>query len=219
MLSDMPTSDSPRSGRQAQATRNDEAILAAARRVFMREPDAPIAAVAKEAGVGISALYRRYPGKEALLQTLCRDGLRRFIQIAQEAAADTGPWESFANFVRGIVDADVHSLTVHLAGTFTPTEELSTLAAEASKLAGGLLRTAKSAGVVRSDLHANDLAMLFEQLSAIHVADAHRTQALRRRYLQLQLDALRPSAITTRLPGPPPTAEELGDRWRPRGAA
>jgi AcrR family transcriptional regulator len=212
----MTMGTSPASGRRAQAARNDEVILGAARRVFMREPDAPIAAVAKEAGVGISALYRRYPGKEALLQTICRDGLRQFIQIAREAATGgSDPGQAFASFVRGIVDADVHSLTVHLAGTFTPTPELQTLAAEASKLGAALLRAAKSAGVIRSDLHTNDLAMLFEQLSAVHLADADRTQALRRRYLQLQLDGLRPGAVTTRLSGPPPTGEELGDRWRP----
>ncbi|MDX6234639.1 MAG: hypothetical protein QOH68_3754, partial [Nocardioidaceae bacterium] len=37
----------------------------------MRDPEAPISAVAQAAGVGISALYRRYAGKEELLQTLC----------------------------------------------------------------------------------------------------------------------------------------------------
>jgi AcrR family transcriptional regulator len=67
------------SGRKAQAERNDQTILDAARAVFPREPAAPISAVAKEAGVGISALYRRYAGKDELLQTLCADGLRRYI--------------------------------------------------------------------------------------------------------------------------------------------
>ena len=45
------------SGRRAQAARNDEKILASARAVFIDDPDAPITAVAKHAGVGISAIY------------------------------------------------------------------------------------------------------------------------------------------------------------------
>src|SRR5690348_174390 len=80
----------PRSGRRAQAARNDAAILAAAREVFVANPSAPIADVAKRAGVGISALYRRYPSKEALLHELCADGLRRYISAAEAASADVG---------------------------------------------------------------------------------------------------------------------------------
>ncbi|MEN3313539.1 MAG: hypothetical protein V7645_2868, partial [Actinomycetota bacterium] len=66
----------PVSGRRAQAARNDERILEAARDVFIAHPAAPISDVAKRAGVGISALYRRYPGKQDLLRALCADGLR-----------------------------------------------------------------------------------------------------------------------------------------------
>ena len=43
----------------AVARRNDATILASARAVFVADPDAPIAAVARHAGVGISSLYRR----------------------------------------------------------------------------------------------------------------------------------------------------------------
>src|SRR4029077_8865108 len=65
----------PMSGRQAEAARNDQRILDSARAVFVADPDAPITAVAKHAGVGISALYTRYGSKEELLRTLCTDGL------------------------------------------------------------------------------------------------------------------------------------------------
>src|ERR1700761_7381278 len=121
-------------GRRAQATRNDAAILAAARTVFVGDPDAPIGQVARTAGVGISALYRRYPSKEALLATLCLDGLRQFVAIAEAARELTDPWEAFTDFLRGIIDADVHSLTVYLAGRFTPTPEHRALAIQAAAL-------------------------------------------------------------------------------------
>ncbi|MEK8229221.1 TetR family transcriptional regulator [Oerskovia sp. M15] len=81
----------PLSGRKAQAARNDEAILAAAREVFVQDPAAPVAAVAKAAGVGISALYRRYPGKEDLLATLCAEGLRTFVGVARDASTEADP--------------------------------------------------------------------------------------------------------------------------------
>jgi AcrR family transcriptional regulator len=147
-------------GRRAQAARNDGAILTAARDVFVADPDAPIGAVARVAGVGISALYRRYPSKEALLATLCLDGLRQFVAIARTAGEVADPWEGFVSFLRGIVDADVHSLTVYLAGRFTPTPEHRDLAMQAGTLADGILRRAQQAGVVRGDLASTDLPMI-----------------------------------------------------------
>src|SRR2546421_13086048 len=93
-----PPADAPRAdGRRAQAARNDAAILEAAREVFIANPSAPIADVAKAARIGISALYRRYSSKDVLLRELCADGLRRYISAAEAASADDGdPWQSFA---------------------------------------------------------------------------------------------------------------------------
>lgn len=200
-------------GRQAQARRNDAMIRAAARDVFLSDPRAPISSVADKAGVGISALYRRYPSKEELLQTLCADGLRRHVELAEHALAPgLDPWEAFAGFLTGMVESDVHSLTVHLAGTFTPTPELRELAAQANVLTERVVKQTKAAKAVRPDLEVNDLPMLLEELSAIRVDDAERTTALRRRYLALLLDALRPGA-TSPLPAPAPGDAELGERW------
>jgi len=204
----------PLSGRQAQARRNDGVILAAAREVFLRDPKAPVSAVAEAAGVGISALYRRYPSKEELLQTLCADGLRRYIEVAEQALSpELAPWDAFAGFLTGIVESDVHSLTVHLAGTFTPTEELGELVTTANALTTKLMKKTHRAKAVRSDLDINDLPMLFEQMSAVRVRDEERTAELRRRYLALLLDGLRPGASTANLAGSRPTDAELGERW------
>ena len=211
-----PQQAEPLSGRKAQARRNDGVILDAARDVFLRDPRAPISAVAEAAGVGISALYRRYAGKEELLQTLCTDGLRRYIEVAEQSLApELEPSDAFAQFLTGIVESDVHSLTVHLAGTFTPTEELRALVAQANTLTEKLMRQTHRARAVRRDLDINDLPMLFEQMSAIRVRDEERTSQLRRRYVAVLLDALRPDAATGKLPVPPPTDAELGERWVP----
>src|SRR5690349_17301836 len=101
----------PLSRRRAQAARNDQRVLDAARAVFTADPGARIAAVAARAGVGISALYRRYRSKDELLQRLCLDGLRRYIAAAEAALADDGdPWAAFATFMRRCLDAGAGSL-------------------------------------------------------------------------------------------------------------
>lgn len=204
---------SPLNGRRAQAARNDQRILDAARAVFLADPTAPISAVATRAGVGISALYRRYPSKEDLLRRLCGDGLQRYIDEARAALTDDGDlWAAFAGFMRAIVDADTHSLTLRLAGTFTPTEQLGHDANLAHDLTIQLLNRTRTAGAIRHDIEVDDLSLLFEQLAAINVADPDRTGQLRHRYLALMLHALRTPSPAP-LPGPPPTWDEISRRW------
>ena len=78
------------SGRQAEAARNDQRILEAARAVFVADPGAPVSAVAERAGVGIGGLYRRYRSKEELLLRLASDGLARYLAELEAALADEG---------------------------------------------------------------------------------------------------------------------------------
>jgi len=203
----------PLSGRRAQAARNDQRILDAARQVFIADPDAPIAAVAAAAGVGMGALYRRYRSKEDLLRRLAGDGLRRYLTEAETALADDGdPWAAFAGFLGRIVDADTHSLTLRLAGTFTPTKDLYDDAERAQQLDVQLLERTKAAGAVRADLDVNDLTFIFEQLASVRLGDPDRTRQLRHRYLALLLDGLHTPSPEP-LPGPPPTWQEVSGRW------
>ena len=209
----MSTASTPMSGRRAEAARNDQRILDAARAVFVADPGAPIAAVSEHAGVGISALYRRYASKEELLRRLCGDGLATYIAAAEEALADDGdPWEAFARFMRRVVDADTHSLTARLAGTFTPTDELNRDAGIAQELNERLVERTRTAGAIRDDLDVNDLSMVFEQLASIRLGDEARTRQLRHRYLALLLEAMH-GPSSSPLPGPPPTWRELTARW------
>lgn len=205
------------SGRRAQAALNDERILAAAREVFVADPTAPIAAVAERAGVGISALYRRHGSKEDLLHRLCADGLAVYVDAARTALDDDAdPWEAFAGFLRRVVEADTHSLTVNLAGRFTPDEQLHAEAVRAGELAAEVVARAHAAGVLRPDVLASDLAVLFEQMAAVRGDDPDRTAQFRARYLDLACDALRAPAAHRPLGGPPPVPGEFAGRWERR---
>jgi AcrR family transcriptional regulator len=203
----------PLSGRRAQAARNDQLILEAARQVFVADPAAPIGAVADRAGVGMSALYRRYPSKQRLLARLAGDGLARYLTEAEAALADHGdPWAAFAGFMGRLVDADTHAVVLRLAGTFTPTEDLYDDAERAQRLTLRLLERAKAAGAIRPDLDVNDLSFVLEQVASVRLGDQERTRQLRHRYLGLLLDGLRTPSPDP-LAGPPPTWQEMRGRW------
>jgi AcrR family transcriptional regulator len=200
-------------GRRAQAARNDQRVLEAARAVFTADPGAPIAAVAERAGVGISVLYRRYRSKDELLQRLSMDGLERYIAAAQAALAEDGdPWAAFADFMRRGVDAGTGSLTVRFAGAFTATEELYRAGSTAHELTRRLIARTKAAGALRTDIEVGDLSLLFEQLQAVRVGDETRTSQLRHRYLALILAALH-ALEGAPLPGPPPRWDEISGRY------
>jgi AcrR family transcriptional regulator len=207
------------SGRGAEAARNDGRILAAARAVFVDNPASPISEVARRAGVGISAVYRRFDSKEALLRRLCSDGLDRFIEAAEAGLADErDAWTVFSAFMRRLVDADMHSLTLRLAGTFPSTEELYSKASHGHELHVELFDRIRSAGAIRADLEVDDIPILLEQIAAIRLGDERRTRALRHRYLTLTLDGLRPAAASP-LPEPGPTPDEMRRRWQLDGPA
>jgi AcrR family transcriptional regulator len=209
----------PLSGRRAQAARNDERILASARAVFMEDPGAPIAAVAKHAGVGISALYGRYAGKEELLRKLAGDGLQRFIDEVERALADDrDPWTVFTAFMEAAVDADTNSLTLALAGTFTPTPEMYENANRSTQLFDELFARVAAAGVLRDGLAVHDLSLCFQMIAAVRTSDPARQRELRHRYLALLLDAMKAGGPerSAPLPGDPPTWAEMNERWAPR---
>jgi AcrR family transcriptional regulator len=202
---------SPLSGRRAQAARNDQIILEAARAVFIADPGAAISEVAQRAGVGISALYSRYPSKEDLLRKLCQDGLQRFVEETEVALADEGdPWTVFSSYMERLVAADTSSLTLALAGRFTPTPEMFELAERANELSTRLFE--RTRGVLRDGLEVHDLSLVFELIAAIKLPDRARTLQLRRRYLAVVLDGLRAGSGDP-LPGPAPSWEEINQRW------
>ena len=204
----------PMSGRQAEAARNDQRILDSARAVFVNDPDAPITAVAKHAGVGISALYTRYGSKEELLRTLCTDGLLIVVRETETALERVKKgddrWQVFADFMRSLADADTSSMTRAFAGKFAPTPEMFALANQSSELMAELFGLIRD--VLRADLELHDVSLAFELVAAIKFADPGRTAKLRHRYLALILDGMR-AADRGVLPRPPPDWPELSERW------
>jgi AcrR family transcriptional regulator len=210
------------SGRRKQAARNDQLILESARAVFIDDPGAPITAVAHHARVGISALYSRYGSKEELLRRLCADGLATFVAEIEAALADErDPWTAFAAFVHRLVAADTSSMTLALAGRFTPTPDMFELAVRSDRLLRELFDRVRPA--LRDDADVHDLSVISEMIAAIKSPDRDRTLELRRRYTDLVLAGLRAPAPGTPppapLPGRPLTFEEISARWVPGNGA
>jgi AcrR family transcriptional regulator len=202
-----------RRGRFAEAQRNDAAILDAAREVFVADPSAPMSAVAKRAGVGIGALYNRYASKEDLLGTLCGRGQDIYIEVVERAlASESEPWAAYVECLKQLVDADTHSLTVHLAGTFTPTPTHMARAERMREIGVELFERAKASGRMRPDVTFLDVSYLLELIAKSALGSPERTAELKRRQLAIVTDGLE-CTDNGPLPGSPPTWAEQTARW------
>ena len=202
------------SGRQAQAARNDDRILAAAADVLTAQPASSMSQIAARAEVGIGSLYRRFPSKDALIARLCLDTMQAITGVARQAfesAQDEPSWPHFVDYLNSAFDAGAGSLEV-LAGRFAAGAELSAAAQDMNSAIAALLDHFQAHGVVRRDVTANDLMQLPVMIRAIAIGDPVRAAALHRRYVQLFAAAFHADANGD-LTEPPPTWQEIHARW------
>lgn len=187
--------------RRSHAAENDRRVLAAAQEVFARLGyDAPVAAIAEAAGVGMGSLYRRYGTKDELLADACLTSMRELIEIASTAAG-------VDDLVQRSVAARVGAFG-GVAGHIPVSEEMIRAAVAGQDLVAAVLKREPD---LRPDLTAVDVLRMIELFSRGPRFDT----ATEARLLRLALDGLRG---TSRLPGPKPTLRAYRERWRPPSA-
>jgi AcrR family transcriptional regulator len=86
----MPPDQFPSPARRADAERNRDKILAVARSAFA-DPGAEVsmAEISRRAGVGMATLYRNFPGRRELLETLYTDEVSAICKAARTVGGDT----------------------------------------------------------------------------------------------------------------------------------
>jgi AcrR family transcriptional regulator len=153
-------------GRQAERRKNDASLLTAARLVFaMHGPSAPVSAIAAEAGVGIGSLYRRYPTKAALLQSLCLESMKQQVGAARAALdSEPNPVDAVFQFIRACVEFRAGVFT-SIAGSVEPTAEMIATAKIALDLVQEMTTRAQASGELRTDVTSVDLHGLIEMFS------------------------------------------------------
>jgi AcrR family transcriptional regulator len=166
-----------------------ERILCAAGRVFARDGlDAPMPAVAAEAGAGVGSLYRQFPSKHDLLAALVIRRLLQTQQAAAEAAAAPGNhWDALAAMLRRTVAR--HAADDFLGAAWSQVEDHDQVqvAAAATQIAfTRLIDLARAEGGIRADATAFDVRLLFMATRASRQAHDDAWQ----RVLELMLDGL-----------------------------
>jgi AcrR family transcriptional regulator len=84
--------------KRADARRNYEKVLAAAREAFAEGGESTaLEEIARRAGVGIGTLYRHFPNRQALLEALYVDEVEEVCRSAEQLE-DLEPWEALSSW-------------------------------------------------------------------------------------------------------------------------
>ncbi len=187
----MPADESPGSTRplRADARRNRERVLAAAREAFAAEGlSVPLDEIARRAGVGPGTVYRHFPTKEALFHAAILDNMERMIAVTNQLADADDPGRAFFGYLDDMFAES--TLKRELADAVGAHMSPEYMVPQRDLIAGidVLLRRAQDAGAVRGELTIEDLMLL---LKGIFAATVNSGDAQRRRAFTVILDGLR----------------------------
>lgn len=150
--------------KRADARRNYERLVAAAREVFAVEGgEASMEAIAREAGVGVGTLYRHFPRRIDLVEAVYREDVDEVVRTAEQAVANLDPWPAVVEFLKALVDYGLRkrSFLNELREAFEKSPDLQLGSRRRLDAAMGLvIERAQRAGVVRTDIVGGDLMQL-----------------------------------------------------------
>lgn len=199
-----------RDGLRADAARNRERILVAARAVFAEHGiDAPMATVARRAGVGVATLYRRFPTRDALVRAAFAQQMETCAQALTEALADPDPWRGFQRLVETACELQREEQgfpAAFIAAFPDSAAEHAQSRDRAERDLMTLVRRAQAAGALRADFHPSDLAVALVAHCGL-VTALPGDGAASRRLVAYLLQSFRADATSGALP--PPSALSL----------
>ena len=186
----MPAHQSPAPARRADAERNRDKILAAARTAFA-DPEAEVsmAEISRRADVGMATLYRNFPGRQELLEALYADEVNAVCKAAEAIDGET-PGATLAAWLHRFFAFTTSKR--HIASELLKQTDRSDPLFENNRtrvIAAGrpLLADAQHAHEVRDDLTLEQILDMIVAIATIH-GDTGYTEPI----LQTALDGLRP---------------------------
>lgn len=201
---------------RADALRNRERIVAAAREMFVEYgPDVPLDEVARRAGVGNATVYRHFADRAALVRQVVLHVTDRVAAHAEQgiATAEADASASFGalrTFVHAAAEERIGAMCPILSADFDPHHpDLLGARERLEHSIETLMERAREAGQLRTDIAVGDLMVALSQLTRPLPGTAcPGMDGFIHRHLQLFLDGLMAPA-RSELPGAAATLEDL----------
>jgi len=193
---------------RADASRNRQRILTAARELFSRRGLAvPMEDIARHAGVGVGTLYRRFPTRPDLIAAAFEAQMTAYADLAEEALAAAQPWPAFCRYVGQVCEMQARNCGFAAALTMTlpRAREFHAERARACTAISELARRCQESGELRSDFVVEDLILLLVANGAVSAAVGQAAPDLWRRLAGYMLQAFAARNEAPLPPGPPPS--------------
>ncbi|MFK0021235.1 TetR/AcrR family transcriptional regulator [Streptomyces sp. NPDC090798] len=198
----------PRTPMRADARRNRDQILAAAKVVFQAQgADVPMEDIARSAGVGVGTLYRRFPDRESLIRAVARDSFGRVLEeVRAVAREEPSAWDTITRLLAHSrelrVTAQLALLSERARAVITGDPDIRGFRDEIFGLIDDLVAAAQREGSLRTDIGAGDIGVLLSLLVRhFPAADTGVADMMLHRATALILDGLRAPGMP--LPGRP----------------
>jgi AcrR family transcriptional regulator len=176
--------------KRADARRNYEKVLAAARQAFAEGGESTaLEEIARRAGVGIGTLYRHFPNRQALLEALYVGEVDEICRSAAELE-DADPWEALNSWFERFIGyiATKQALAAELLNYLDHDASLFKVCRAALFEAGEpLLERAQDAGVVRPDVNIAEVMQMVIGIGKLPATEPGQIEHI----LRIALDGLR----------------------------
>ncbi|MFJ9713219.1 TetR/AcrR family transcriptional regulator [Streptomyces sp. NPDC101234] len=187
----MSSHDTPKPVR-ADAARNRNRLLEAARVAFASEAPISLKQIARDTGVGIGTLYRHFPTREALVEAIYQQELTQLCAEAEALLSIQDP----ARALRSWMDRFAEYASTRRETTDALRTALTSDIMTASRFRGQLCDAVQSildagiaAGAIRDDVYAEDIVVALVGMFAMTSQAGERDQLVR--LLDLLMDAVR----------------------------
>ncbi len=190
---DTPTENLVARPKRADARRNYEKVLTAARQAFTEGgEDTSLEEIARRAEVGIGTLYRHFPSRQALLESLYVDEVQEVCRSATELG-EADSWVALNEwFERLIAYLATKRALAHELLNYMDVDAPLFQSCRASLWAAGepLLKRAQEAGTVRSDVTFSEVMSMVMGIGKIPTTDPAQLEHI----IRVALDGLRYNA-------------------------
>ena len=150
--------------KRADAQRNQERLVAAAREVFADQgASASMEAIARQAGVGVGTLYRHFPNRIDVVEAVYSTDVEELAEAARSAVAELEPWPAVVAFFEAFTRyaQTKQTLLTELQQAFEKNPALRSRSRELIDSAFDLvIDQARTAGVIRADVDGSDVTQL-----------------------------------------------------------
>lgn len=168
--------------RRADAQRNHERVLAAAKEIFDEQGvSAPLDEIARRAGVGNATMYRHFPTRRELVIAVYADEVTELCTLGESLLGEESPGDALFTWLRAFITHIATKRELPLALTGDQQGQRSDLFDSwhqaMHSTASALLARARQSSNIRADLDVSDLLALTHGI-ALTGADAEQIERL-----------------------------------------